>query len=98
VYGNFYFDLSFTLPLAHSTAAGLLEQALGVAPYSKVLYGSDAPGLPDYFWLGGVVWRKGLEKLLGGWVEDGGITLALAEEVARKVLHENAAGLYRVKL
>jgi hypothetical protein len=98
VYGNFYFDLSFSLPLGGLTAASMLEQAIGIAPYSKVLYGSDAPGLPDYFWLGGVVWRKGLEKLLGGWVEEGGVTEAQAREIARRILHENAEGLYRLKV
>jgi hypothetical protein len=98
VYGNFYFDLSFALPLGGLTAANMLEEAIGIAPYSKVLYGSDAPGLPDYFWLGGAVWRRGLEKLLGGWVEEGGITEAHAREVARRILHENAEGLYRLKV
>ncbi|MBM3948581.1 MAG: hypothetical protein FJ312_04950 [SAR202 cluster bacterium] len=98
VYGNFYFDLSFALPLGGLTAPSMLEQAIGIAPYSKLLYGSDAPGLPDYFWLGGVVWRRGLEKLLGGWVEEGGITEAQARDIGRRILHENAEGLYRLKV
>ena len=94
LYGNVHMDLSMTLPMMGYTAVRGLEDVLGIAPASKLLYGSDAPGLPDYFWLGAVVWRQALGRLLGDWTDSGGMPAAEAEELARLVLHENAEALY----
>jgi hypothetical protein len=94
MYGNLYFDLSMTIPLLSHTSARALEDALSMAPASKLLYGSDAPGLPDYLWFGAVVWRRTLGRLLGDWMENDGLPLAVAERVARQILYENAWGLY----
>ena len=94
LYGNVYVDLSMTLPALGYTSARGLEDVLGIAPASKLLYGSDAPGLPDYFWLGAVVWRDALGGLLADWTEHRGLPSAEAEGLAHMVLHENAEALY----
>ncbi len=97
VYGNAYFDLSYTVPVAAHYADRVYEDALSVAPSTKVLYGSDAPGLPDFFWLSGIVHRRALGRVLDGWVSDG-LSTAQAEEVARNVSYRNAGRLYEVTL
>ncbi|MDD9995677.1 MAG: amidohydrolase, partial [Dehalococcoidia bacterium] len=73
------------------------EDALSIAPSTKVLYGSDAPGLPDFFWLAGVVHRRALGRVLDGWLADG-LSTVQAESVARNVSYRNAAALYEVDL
>ncbi|MBM3945247.1 MAG: amidohydrolase, partial [SAR202 cluster bacterium] len=98
VYGNVYFDLSYAIPLTHGAAAGLIEDALTIAPYSKLLYGTDAPGLPDLWYTGGIVWRRALSRVLTGWVQEGALTQKLADDVAERVLYKNAAGLYDIKV
>ncbi len=97
VYGNAYFDMSYTVPVAGRYADRAYEDALSVAPSTKVLYGSDAPGLPDFFWLASVVHRRALGRALDGWVADG-LSTAQAEEVARNISYRNAASLYGLDL
>ena len=97
VYGNAYFDLSYTVPIAHHYADRVYEDALSIAPSTKVLYGSDAPGLPDFFWMGGAVHRKSLGRVLDRWVADG-LSTKQAETVARNVSYRNAEALYDITL
>ncbi len=97
VYGNAYFDLSYTVPVTGHYAYRVYEDALSIAPSTKILYGSDAPGIPDFFWLAGVVHRRALGRVLDGWLADG-LSTTQAESVARNVSYRNAAALYRVDL
>ena len=96
VYGNVYFDLSYAIPLTHGAASTLIEDALTIAPYSKLMYGTDAPGLPDLWYSGGVVWRRALSKVLSGWVKEGALTQKLANDVAERVLYKNAAEMFDI--
>lgn len=97
VYNNAYFDLSYTVPVVGHYADRVYEDALSAAPSTKVLYGSDVPGLPDFYWLAGVTHRRALGRVLDGWVADG-LSTAQAEEVARNVSYRNAGRLYGVIL
>ena len=93
MYGNVYFDLSMTIPLLSFTSSRALEDALGVAPASKLLYGSDAPGIVDYLWLGAVAWRRALAQVLAGWTGRG-MPKTEAMRIATLVLFENGRKLY----
>ena len=97
VYGNAYFDLSYTVPVSGHYAYRVYEDALSIAPSTKILYGSDAPGLPDFFWLAGVVHRRALGRVLDEWLADG-LSTTQAESVAHNVSYRNAAALYDVDL
>jgi hypothetical protein len=97
VYNNAYFDVSYTIPVSAHYADRVYEDALSVAPTTKVLYGSDAPGLPDFFWLSGIVHRRALGRVLDGWVADG-LSTQQAEDVARNVSYRNAGRLYDMTL
>jgi predicted TIM-barrel fold metal-dependent hydrolase len=50
VYGNVFFDLSLTIPHV-STPARTVEDALELAPVSKLLYASDAARTPELYLL-----------------------------------------------
>lgn len=93
MYSNVYLDLSMTVPMLNFTAPRALEDVLGMAPTSKILYGSDAPSLVDFLWLGAVSIRRALGGVLSGWMEQG-LPEAEAERIANQILHQNAEGLY----
>jgi predicted TIM-barrel fold metal-dependent hydrolase len=88
VYPNVYVDFSQAAPLlAGPGLTRVLEELLALAPLTKVLYGSDAWGIPEWFWLAARAARRALGEALA-WLP--------AEEArwaARRVLHDNAAGL-----
>ncbi len=89
VYPNVYFDLSLTIPHVARPAEALYE-ALELAPYSKLLYASDAARTPELYYLGALWWRDALATVLPELLGDD----ALA--AARAILRENAIALYRL--
>jgi predicted TIM-barrel fold metal-dependent hydrolase len=91
VYPNVFVDISQATPLlAGPGLTRVLDDLLALAPVTKVLYGSDAWGVPDWFWLAARAARRALATALA-WLP--------ADErrwAARRVLHDNAAELYRL--
>jgi predicted TIM-barrel fold metal-dependent hydrolase len=81
VYGNVYFDLSLTIPHV-SRPAAVLEEALELAPVSKLLYASDAARTPELYLLAATWWRDALAEVLTD------------EADARLILRENALRVY----
>lgn len=89
VYPNVWFDLSLTIPHVARPVTALLE-ALELAPFSKLLYASDAARTPELYFLGATWWREALAEALP--------MLDEGEEAARAILRENALRLYRMTL
>jgi hypothetical protein len=83
VYGNVWFDLSLTIPHVSRPVAAL-EEALELAPISKLLYASDAARTPELYLLAATWWRDALAEVFTD------------EADARLVLRENAIALYRL--
>ena len=91
VYGHVWFDLSLTIPHV-SRPAEMLRQALELAPFSKLLYASDAARTPELYYLAAKWWRESLTEVLPELLGDD------AGEAARRILRENALDLYEVTL
>jgi predicted TIM-barrel fold metal-dependent hydrolase len=87
VYPNVWFDLSLTIPHVARPVEALYE-ALELAPYSKLLYASDAARTPELYLLGALWWRDALAVVLPDLF---GVS---ALEAAVAILRENALGLY----
>jgi uncharacterized protein len=91
VYPNLYVDLSLVSPLLAGPAlTRVLQDLLGLAPATRLLYGSDAWGIPDWLWLAARATRQALADALA-WLPASEVDWA-----ARRLLHDNAAELYRV--
>jgi hypothetical protein len=94
LYADVYLDLSLSVPLLGPGCQRAVEEALELAPATKVLYGSDAAGLAESIWLGALAMRLALDGALGAWLRAGAITAREAERLAEQVLHQNAMRLY----
>ena len=89
VYPNLYVDLSLVSPLLAGPAlTRALEDLLGQAPVTRLVYGSDAWGIPDWLWLAARSTGRALEQCLA-W-----LPAPEAKWAARRILHDNAAELY----
>jgi predicted TIM-barrel fold metal-dependent hydrolase len=87
MYANVYVDFSEANPmLPAAELARVVDELLALASPTKVLYGSDAWGIPDWLYLGARHGRQALAATLAGDPD--------AEFIARRVLHDNAAELY----
>lgn len=87
VYPNVYLDLGLTIPHV-SRPAEALREALELAPYSKLLYSSDAVA-PELSFLAARWWREALAEVLGD-----ALPAEEAEAAGRAILRENALALY----
>lgn len=100
---NVYADFSFMgNELSSHTLAGVLREWLSEFP-ERVLFGTDAymdneiVGWEEWGWLGATAGRRALGMALTGMMDDGEVTRERAMEIARMVLRDNAAGLYRIQ-
>ncbi len=100
---NVYADFSFMgNQLSSHTLASVLREWLSEFP-ERILFGTDAykdsdvVGWEEWGWLGATAGRRALGIALSGMMQDGEVTRERAQEIARMVLRENAAGLYRIR-
>jgi uncharacterized protein len=96
VYENVYFDLSYGIPyLGCHQMLEFTRVALSVAPFSKLLYSSDAVGVPEIHWISALNGRSILGHVLGECVAQGELSSTEAEKAGVAVLHDNAIHLYK---
>jgi uncharacterized protein len=97
VYPNVFLDLSYAIPFF-----GFLEYvsatsaAIAVAPWSKILFSSDAGYVPELYWMGATDGRRAMGQALDRFVLDGDLTAGEALQAAQRILHDNAAELYEL--
>jgi uncharacterized protein len=95
-YPHVYFDVGLALNYTGARAAAIVAEALELAPFGKLLYSSDAYGLPELVYLGALLWRRAVTEVLGGWVADRHWTEPDAIRVASMIGRANAERLYRL--
>ena len=92
-----YLDLSIGIPWGSLAIDRLIETALGVAPPSKVLYGSDEASEPEVAWFSALVAREALTRVLARGVEHRWLTEAQATDIGRDVLAGNCRRLHGIE-
>ncbi len=96
VYENAYLDLSYGIPfLGYQEMLEFTRAAFSVAPYSKLLYSSDAVGVPEVHWISALDGRRIVGQVLGECVTNGDLSQSEAEQAGAAVLHDNAIQLYK---
>jgi hypothetical protein len=94
-YPNAYVDVSYAIPfLTARELYTVTHEALAAAPAARVMYSSDAVGLPELHWLGAVRGRRALGAALGDMVALGDLAADDARRLGSLVLHQNAERIY----
>jgi uncharacterized protein len=75
-------------------SAGVVAESLELAPFAKILFSSDAYGPAELHYLGAHLWRRGLGRVLGAWVDEGAATVADAERIVTLIGRDNALRVY----
>ena len=97
IYQNVYLDLSYGIPvLGYGEMLSFTRQALGVAPYSKLMYSSDGVGLPEVHWASAIHGRRVIAQVLSETVGHGELSLETAETAGAAILRNNARRVYRL--
>jgi uncharacterized protein len=95
VYPQVYLDFGLAVPFL--TVPGMrrtMQQLLELAPYSKLMYSSDAHNIPELYYLGAKWGREVLAEVLDQAIQDGDLTAKEVESVATAILYGNARTLH----
>ena len=96
IYPHVYCDVGLALNFTGARAGAVLAESLELTPFGKMLYSSDAFGLPELHYLGSVIFRRALRGTLGEWIRDGMLTATDANRVAALIGAGNARRIYRL--
>ncbi|MFH8656149.1 amidohydrolase family protein [Streptomyces afghaniensis] len=95
VFEQVHLDVGLTLHHVGPARAGaVLAEALEITPFRKLLYSSDAYGVPEFFHLGALAFRQGLAELLQERVDADELSLPDALRIARWAGRDNARRVY----
>ncbi len=95
-FNNVYLDGGLSIHHLGARAPAFIARLLELAPFRKIVYSSDGFGPVELHYLGSKLWRNGLHRVLGGFVNDGDWSTADAVRVVDLIAHVNAARIYQV--
>ncbi|MGY1439185.1 amidohydrolase family protein [Streptomyces reniochalinae] len=90
VYADFGLTLSHTGARAHAVLGELLE----LTPFGKLLFSTDAYGLPELYLVGAQLFREAMTRLTSEWVARGEWSRSDAESVTAMIAGGTARRLY----
>jgi hypothetical protein len=94
LYPHVYLDAGLALAHVGADADTLVRESLTLAPFAKVLFSTDAWGVPERVLLGASVWRDATTRVLASYVADHGWPVDEAIRVAELLAWRNADALY----
>lgn len=95
---NVYLDISLQNPFTGHGVERIISQVLELAPFDKVMYGSDAFTVPEMNWMGIKLFVECFERVLNDWVEKDYMSREKAIYIGEMVLYRNFEKAYGVKL
>jgi predicted TIM-barrel fold metal-dependent hydrolase len=96
VFPHVYLDVGLAVNYTGARSRAIVAESLEVAPFSKLLFSSDAWGPAELHYLGAVLWRRAMADVLTEWVESGEWSDADAVRVAQMMGAGNAKRVYRL--
>jgi uncharacterized protein len=96
MFPHVFLDVGLAVNYAGAQSAQIVAESLEVAPFTKVLFSSDAWGLPELHLLGSWLFRRSMSRVIGSWVARDDWSFADAKGVIRLVCAENARRVYRL--
>jgi predicted TIM-barrel fold metal-dependent hydrolase len=95
VHPRVYLDFGLAVPFL--STAGMrqtLRQLLELAPYTKIMFSTDAHAIPELYYLGAKWGRESLAHVLEDAIQGSDLTRQEAEHTGKSILVENASELY----
>jgi predicted TIM-barrel fold metal-dependent hydrolase len=93
VYPNVYVDVGLTL---NHAGTRVLAEFFELAPFGKLMFSTDAYGLPELYLTGAAQFRHALGRLRDAWLTDGLMSTVDVERITALVCAETALRVYRL--
>jgi uncharacterized protein len=94
IFPHVYADVGVVTHFLGPASATPLRHLLEIAPFNKVLYSSDAYGLPEHYLVSAANWRAAVGSLLDEWIGGGWVSAGEAERIAVLMASGNAERIY----
>lgn len=95
---NVYMDISLQNPFTGHGVERIISQVLELAPFDKVMYGSDAFTVPEMNWMGVKLFNECFERVLNNWVEKDYMTVEKARYIGEMILYKNFEKAYQISI
>jgi len=96
VYPHVYLDTGASAHWTGLSSPTIVSHSVEMAPMSKVLFSSDAFGLPELYYVGTLVWRRAMGEILNRWVQSDGLGYDDAVKYLNWMANDNARRAYRL--
>ena len=94
VYPHVWLDTGAAISYTGPNSLAVVRESLEVAPFGKVLFSTDAFGLPELYLCGARLWRRALGLLLKEWLSSDWLSPADAQRYAANIASGNACLAY----
>ena len=96
VYPHVYVDVGLTMTHLGLRAGSVLAEFVELAPFGKLLFSTDAYGLPELYLVGAAQFRRALDQLLSRWLDEDAISPVDAHRLSEQICAGNAIRIYRL--
>jgi predicted TIM-barrel fold metal-dependent hydrolase len=96
MFNNVYLDVGLAINYAGAQSKQIIAESFELAPFTKILFSSDAWGLSDLTYLGAKLFRLGIDELFSGWIAQRHWSEADAIRIVDLIAFENAKRIYKV--
>ncbi|MFV0373942.1 amidohydrolase family protein [Microbacterium sp.] len=96
VFPHVYLDVGLAINYTGSRSDEVIAESLELAPFHKLLFSSDAFGAAELFYLGALLFRRGLDRALATFADRDGWPASECRRVAEMVAWRNARRAYRL--
>lgn len=97
VYQNVYVDTGVVQNYSGPSSARIIRESLETASFSKILFSSDAVMVSELYYLGALLFRRAMRKVLDEWLQDGVIATKDADEIIESIACRNARNIYNLR-
>jgi hypothetical protein len=96
VFPRVFFDVGLAINYSGAMSHRVVAESLELAPFAKLLFSTDAWGLPELHHIGAALWRRAMARILSSLVDAEDWSVDDAQRVAALIGRENAIRLYRL--
>lgn len=97
VFPHVYCDVGVTGHYLGPSAITAHRHVMEIAPFNKILYSSDAYGLPEHYFVSAHTWRQSLNTILDEWVSGGWTDVNGADHIVNLIASGNAERIYQLE-
>jgi uncharacterized protein len=98
VFSHVFMDVGLAVHNTGALSEGVIRETLELVPFGKLLFSSDAYALAELYYLGALLFRRGLSALLDELIKVGEMTRQTADHAASLIARENARRVYRLSI